>query len=288
MDDFHLIFCDPVTKNNEVEIPFTVTGTDASWRWLDCLYETIYVRGQMAANNRWSGFETGAESIDDICERLNRNISICRSYHPTLFDFEAKPDMTQQDFNWMHTYFEKYRGEMMEPHPLYNSGTDKYRDAVELLNIDIHLMETLPKGLKRANFNFKSGVMGRLGPNDYDAYEFDRKANTLYLQYNMRGKTLYDVFYDQDNVIGNAHIKRAEFCGADFSLNVFGWSSEFREQRIVDVKKWWAENREFLSSLGFEEGDPANTFGWIPVAHTDHDLESLLEPRQFLKGAKFW
>jgi hypothetical protein len=288
MADFHLIFCDPNTKRNEIEIPFTLTDKDISWRWLKNLHEAIYVRGQVAANNRWSGFETNADTPEKICNRMNYHIGICRKYYPELYNFEANPDMTQDHFNWLHTFFEKYRGELLEPHPLYANGTQEYKDSVEMLNIEIHLLENLPKKIKRANFNFKTGVMERILPSDYPEFELNRTPNTLYLQYNMRGKTLYDIFVDDDYHIGDDHIKRAEWMGADFSLTVFGWTDEFRQKTIADVKSWWDRRRNFLSSLGFEEGDPANTFGFVPLARTNEDLNSLLEPRQFLKGARFW
>ena len=109
--DLILTFCDPITKENEIEIPFTLTGSDISWRWLGYLYDTIHVKGMVAKNNRWSNFTP--ESPQQICDRINQTVDVCRKYHPELFvDLCAKPEMTQEHYNWMHTYFEKYRGEM--------------------------------------------------------------------------------------------------------------------------------------------------------------------------------
>jgi len=288
MPDFHLIFCDPVTKDNEVEIPFTLTGTDVSWRWFDCLYHTTQVNGVVADNNRWSGWETNRDTAQDICNRINDHLAVCRATHPKEFDITCSPDMSQDDFNKMHTYFEVYRGELLKPHPYFTNGTDEFRNALEQLNIDIHLFEQVDTKNKSARFNFPGGVLHRLEAKDNLLFEVNKIPNTLYLMFNMRGKNLMDFINDDDDHIGDENIRRYEWNGADFRLEISGWSEEQRLERMKLIDDVWHQHHDYLSSLGFHKGDPTNTVGWLPLATSDIDIAELVEPRQFLKGAKFW
>jgi len=292
MADFYLQFCDPNSKKDIIEIPFTLTGTDVSWKWLEHLYKAIYLDKQTAKNDRWYGWDVNRDTSEKICDRLNNHLEIARKYHPEEFkDICASPNMCQEDFNKMHKYFEIFRGELDNPHEFFKNGTDEFKRAVEQFNIDIHLFENLQSGGIGANFNFsyKFENFEELTYEDKKLFEVNLKDNTIYLEFNMRGKTLYDMYSDDDDYVGLDNVRRYKWIGPDFCLNIRGWSEQKRNNRLKDIDEWWNRKHNLLSSLGYTKGDPNNTFGWIPLATAEIDnIKDLIEPRQFLKGSRFW
>ena len=288
MSDFHLIFCDPQDHNDIVEIPFSLTGTNASQCWFEHFYAAIYKDGLIAKNNRWIGWPDG-DTTETICDRINHNIAICRKSHPKEFDRDCSPNMTQEDFNILHTYFEIYRGELDNPHQFYIDGTEEFRESIEQLNIDIHLFEHLGSIDRKADFNFAYSGRTKLTEDDNMLFEVDKNANTLYLEYDMSGKNLMVIIMDEDEHIGDANIRRYQWIGCDFRLSIRQWTAEQKATRLAKIKDFWHRKGNWLNSLGYYEGNPNNTLGWLPLAHADIDnIESFIAPRQFLKGAKFW
>lgn len=196
--------------------------------------------------------------------------------------------MTTDDFNKMHTYFEIYRGELFEPHPIFTSGTPEFRECIEMLNIDIHLFEQVHNSNKMANFNFPTIDFVPLKATDCCLFELHKKPNTIYLEFNMRGKTLMDYYHDDDDHVGDENIRRFEWVGPDFLLNIDGMTPEQISKKEEDIEKWWDRKQNYLNNLGYYKGDPNNTFGIFPLATADIEIEDIIEPRQYLKGATFW
>ena len=288
MPDFHLIFCDPVTKDNEVEIPFNLTGTSVSDTWFAYLYDAIHVQGLTAGNDRWYGWPN-KETHQDMCDVINYHLDVCRKYHPNEFDMSCSPNMTQDDFNRLHTYFEKYRGELDNPHPYFTNGTDEYRNSIETVNIYVHKFESIDHSDARANFNFAYSGRRQFTEEENKLFVVDKTKNVLHMEFNMRGKTLMDFIIDEDDHVGEENIRRHKWITADFKLSIDGWTAKQVHRNLERIEDVWHRKGNFLNSLGYYKGDPNNTLGCLPVAHAvDDEIESKIQHRQFLKGARFW
>ena len=287
MTDFHLIFCDPKNPEDRVEIPFKLTGSNASQKWLLHLYKAMAIQGKIPLNHRWCGWEGNIEAISD---RINEWIDVARKYHPEIFnELRASDNPTQDELNYLHTWFEIYRGELENPHPLFRNGTQEYQDAIENLNLEIHAYERAVRKYKTANFNFQyDHEFSLLLPEDKAEFEMMRYPNSLYLEYNMRGKSLFVYFMDDDDHVGPDNIRTYKYLNADFALRINGWSEQELKEHREKEEFMWHRKENFLNSLGYYRGDPNNTFGFLRLAYSEwDDIESLIEPRQFLCGAKF-
>ena len=290
MADFELIFCNPQTKEDKVSIPFTLTGSTASQKWLLHLQKAMEFQNKLPLNNRWSGW-SNEESKEQIRNKISYYVDVASKHHPEIFkDIHIEEIIPQDTLNYLHSLFENYRGHKLNPHPLYESGTEDYKNAIDELNIYIHKYERTNSESKTANFNFQyDHEMNVLTLEDRQEYEVMRHSNSLYLEFNTIGKALYVFFTDDDQHVDIKDIKRYEYLNADFTLYINGWSEEKIKKEKQRIDKKWHTLGNALNAAGFYRDDPNNTLGFLRLAHSEYDdIESLIEPRQFLCGAKFW
>ena len=229
-----------------------------------------------------------------MAEELNRLISICEKERPGYFNFVAHENMSQDDFNKMHVWFEIYRGEIYKPHEFFLNGTFEFKYAVERFNQVIHMWELIDPETNRykttkINFDIFHGKVIELEKDDLNNFRFECFDDTIYLSYIMRGKNIMDLWQDNDHHIGDANIRPYKYLGSSFLLMIKGPSEEKMLQNKIEFDKWFHNNSNYLNSLGFYKDDVKSTIGYLPLAHsTLSEIKSIIEPRQFLKKIKIF
>lgn len=292
--DLILTFCDPITKDNEYNIPFVLANNNTAIKWLRMLYEDIYIHKRKWNNDRYVGFETNALSKKTMAEELNSLIAICEKERPGHFKFVANENMSQDDFNRMHVWFEIYRGPIFKPHPFFTNGSNEFKYAIERFNQLIHMWEQIGKYENKKNkfminFDIYGGVCTKLSEEDILNFDLNITDNTIYLSYIMRGKNLVDLWVDNDHHVGDENIRSYKFLGSNFLLMGTGWMPEERVANKEKFNQWFEKNSNYLNSLGFRKNDPTCTVGWLPLAHsTIINLKEIIEPRQFLKKIRIF
>lgn len=290
--DLVLTFCNPITKENEFDIPFKLANNSTSPKWLKMLYHDIYVNQCRWNNSRYVGFTTNSLTKDSLAKELNQLIAICEKERPGHFKFVAHANMSQDDFNSMHVWFETYRGKYLDPHHFFKTGTPEFKAAIERFNEIIHIWEKLDRYRQNdqalITFNF-GGNKTELDEEDMKNFEFERRDDTLYLGYKMTGKTLLDVCFDEDDHVGNDNIQPFRFLSSDFQLNTKGLTREQLSMHKQRFDKWFERNSNYLASLGFRRDDPRCTIGRLPLAHSlISNIREIIEPRQFLKNIRIF
>lgn len=271
-----------------------LANNSTSLKWLKILYQDIYVNKCTWNNDRYVGFSTNPLDKKKMSEELNHLISICEKERPGHFNFIAHENMSQDDFNRMHVWFETYRGELNNPHDFFISGTKKFKDAIERFNQLIHMWEKLDRydkndGMSISTFDVYGGNIERLEEEDMSNFILKKTDNTIYLSYIMRGKNLIDIWTDSDHHVGDDNIRPYMFLGSNFFLSTKGWGKEETDKNTKDFNSWFERNSNFLNSLGFYRDDPKCTIGWLPLAYsTLPEIKSIIEPRQYLKCIKIF
>ena len=230
-----------------------------------------------------------------MAEELNYLISICEKERPGHFRFTAHENMSQDDFNKMHIWFEIYRGEINNPHDFFSRGTKQFKYAIERFNQVIHMWEKIEKYQQNKELCFITydifdGKNEDLQDEDFLNFKFKRYDNTIYLSYNMRGKNLLDVWIDEDIHIGDNNIRPYRYLSSNFVLRSKGWSKKETVEKQKDFTEWFERNSNYLNSLGFYKDEPKCTIGWLPLAHSTikENIKFIIEPRQFLKQIKIF
>lgn len=271
-----------------------LANNSTSLKWLKILYEDIYINKCTWNNDRYVGFNTNALDKKKMSEELNYLISICEKERPGHFNFVAHENMSQEDFNRMHVWFEIYRGEIFKPHQFFIEGTREFRYAIERFNQVIHMWEKLDKyktddNMSIVTFDIERGKIVNLDYDDLLNFKLQKYNNTIYLSYIMRGKNLVDLWIDQDDHIGDDNIRPYEFLGSSFILGTKGWSDQEVSNKQKDFESWFNRNSNFLNSIGYYKGDSKCTIGWLPLAHSIlPEIKSIIEPRQYLKKIKIF
>jgi len=291
-----LTFCDRITKENEYDIPFVLANNSTSIKWLKLLYDDIYITKCDWSNNRFVGFDDPTETSNRFKNEMNEIIDICEKERPGHFNIKITNDMTQNDFNKIHTWFEVYRGELYKPHKFFLEGSDKFKYAIERFNQLIHMWEKIDHFEKTNSAMLTVDILGpqhiiELEDEDYNNFEFMKYPNTIQLAFISRGKNLINFWRDGDEHIGEHNIGPYKYLGSTFSLvaKENGWDTETLNYEKNSFNNWFDRKSNYLNSLGFYKDDPRSCIGWLPLAHSlIPNIKEIIQPRQYLKNIKIF
>ena len=281
-----LTFCNPETMEDEYPIPFTIHNNPTAIKWLKLLHTDITVNKCTWSNNRFVGFDIDDTKKSRLADEINDILSICDMERPGHFTKWIGEDLSQEDLNEVHLYVENFRGDYDTPHEFFRKGTDRFQLAVERLNQVIHEWEAIDNGngpYVEVDFYGPGGTLD-IEDEDRAYFDIEKHDGTIYLSYNMRGKTAFAVAMDDDHVVGDQNIQPYKYIKSNFMMVTEGWS----EQRTIDNKEkfdsWFVRNGNYLNSLGLYKDDPKLTVGNLPLAYTTTpDIKSIVETRMFLK-----
>ena len=228
-------------------------------------------------------------SQERIITVLNQSIDVINEKYPGSIPVKAEVGMSQEQMNHLHTYFEKFRGVMSKPHPLYQAGSIELREAFDNLNIMIHRYEDSgysqrQMGVGVPKFYLIFGLSEKikrypLAEEDYQEFTFEHKFGDLLVNYCEVGKPLHDVWRDGDKEIGAEAILPLRFYSADgLALFASEVDANLSQSFKAEFNDWWDLHASRLAELGFVKNDPRNAVGHLVVAELDRE-QALLKGR---------
>ncbi len=246
--------------------------------------------GYMYKRERFYNFPRGYFTRDRVISLLQEHIATINEAYPGLVDYPVYRQMGQEDMNRLHTYFERFRGPLLDPSPYYKEGSPEVKYAFDEVNLLIHRFEDCefadnekPKGNPRfvAAFGLDNKIKRYpLEDKDYELFDLDEPYGCLRLNYCEVGKHLMDVFNDRDHEIGDEAIKPLRYYSADFFVDFNPKANKAASENYLKaLYQWWDENEEKLEGLGFHKHDPKNAVGNIKLA----DLESKMSHEQIVE-----
>ena len=107
-------------------------------------------------------------------------------------------DQPQDYFNYLHSKFEKLSGNYGSPTRLFALSNEELRTAIRNLNYFVHLVEDTTNKTPNLyiSFNKDQYIRHELDEADYDFFEFNFPAGTLFLHYVELGKEFIDLYQD--------------------------------------------------------------------------------------------
>ncbi len=256
-------------KNNidELTLEFETYDTPIAQKWAEELKALVLRNPNLKENNRLYQFPDQWKLEDIVAELKDRadKINNYKFYIPETIDLS----INQELLNQLHKYFEEMRGGILNPGEYYLSAPDDIKVAIEDYNVLIHRTEdTLNAAVRGINrprivITFQDRKRYELEEEDYDHFSLDIKFGEVYINYCEVGKPLWDVFKDNDKVVGDQNIRPLKWYSADMLIYFF--NGGYRN-RIDSFWSWWDNNQAQLSSLGFTKNDKKLSIGHIPVA----------------------
>lgn len=258
----------------EYSLTYKVYDTPIALKWYDSLYKQVTeVCNKVKEPDRLYNFPNESWNEVKIVTELNKCIEIINSKTRVILH-NAYVGMPQEQLNHLHHYFEKLRGSSVNPADFYLHASVEEQLALERYNVIIHRAENFylenkintSKISPRIVVTFNSRKKQLLDDEDYKYFTLHRKFGEVYINYCEVGKPLYDVYKDNDDIVGEDNIRPLKWYSPDFTAYYFNRPKETVENFLQGMDKWWDQNNTQLSELGFIKNDPKNSIGNIPVA----------------------
>lgn len=283
-----------ITFNHEFDLTFQVHDTSIAQRWADALSEGLE-KYPLDDPKRFYGFDDIETEKAAAVERICQTIDIINAHSPII---DRKPyGVDDQDtLNYLHHIFEVYHGLLdQQTHPYYVSAPASVQKALADLNVDVHRCEN---ALRNPGPRFTCTWYGlpktRLyEPNDFSLLTNEYKFGDVYINYVEIGKTLEDLFYDNDNYIAPEAFRPLKHFSADFVVKFFDVDPAIAAREADRMWAYYYSHLDEFTQLGWGEGvgRAALNPGLIPVASLQSGLKqetilTLLQPRQNITEVK--
>jgi hypothetical protein len=280
MSLIELVLAKPESVDDELSLLFQLRDTAIAKKYGDALAASQ----QLSIYNphRFYNFPNSGIDRQALAERINQCVAAVNGYAPGLITVRAEAQMDQDRLNRLHHYFEILRGPVLAPAEFMRRAPLSVKLALEQLNLAIHHFESYERNELATGrgtepsaaivVTFDRRQRQALADEDYAHFTKQTAFGSWHINYCEVGKPLWDVYQDQDKVIGDANVRPLRYYSPDAAVD-FGPTKTAAEHAAMREGLWtrWTENEPTLRRLGFERGDPKNAIGSIPVADLIRD-----------------
>lgn len=260
MNRFYLEFQNDTCTSN---LEFEVYDTPIANKWYQELSYIIGLGSNIREPERMYGFNNSNWNEQYIIDKINQAIIKINEWRP-IIDIQATSNASNDLCNRLHKFFEMMRGGALTPSEIYLAAPNDIKKTIEDYNVWIHTLEDFLRFNKpRLVVTFDNFRRHMLADDDYNYFSLDTKFGEVYVNYCEVGKTLFDVFEDQDDIVGDDNIRPLKYYSAEMSIYFFNSSLTTIMPQFWD---WWDKNILHLESLGFVKNDKKLAIGKIPVA----------------------
>lgn len=258
-------------KENKIEyILIEPIGSDLSNIWLKQFDHLLATHKEKIFQKNFSllGFNNDYRTSDNICDDLDKSIDIinCKTNNKILEDYSILRKSNDQSLlNRLHHHFEIRQGQLWSPSQELFSADGETRNAICYLNHCCHELEawydTLGKiKTGRTNGYFYYNLLGITDRIEIDTKfkkDFTRNITDglVYLHYAQTGKTWFEAYLDNDDVVDISNISEHRIISGEFNC-YFGPGFE-----IPTDKKFI----QWLESKGMNIENENLGIGYAPV-----------------------
>jgi hypothetical protein len=269
----------------------------------------------------WAGSE---RNIDYLVKELNTSIEQINSFqfadpyekiHPFRtndFQYSSQLPIGKQPkqgkrlkheaCNLLHRHFEDLQGTAWQLSPYYKQADYKTKYAIRQLNNICHEIESWVNADRKAALEpewmrpsqittFLNAPRYDLHPEDYELFKqnrYDRELGGVYLHWSQVGKTLYEVFRDEEAPRMTdamcSEINHQKYYSGEFDIE---WGDTITECQHDFKRKEMDQYRAWLKDNGYDWDDPALSLGYIKIGQVDMKLafgdKSFLEVYDVMK-----
>jgi hypothetical protein len=224
-----------LTLVDDFKLVFDIMNTSIAQRWATEITKDY----PLYEVNRFKSWPNDGKDLEYYRNNLSEQIRIVNNYAPVINNTEIK---SQDDLNYLHKFFEDLRGPASSGTEFFNNAPREVQLAVEQFNVLIHECEHV---IRNANYpevvvTYSDRPRFKLIADDFEHFTFKWEFGCVYINYCEVGKTLLDVFKDQDLYVGDANVKPLEYYSSDFVIK-FGPSTpeEVYEYRLKKFNEWY-------------------------------------------------
>ena len=282
----------PLDRKDLIDYTIAVYDDPMARRWYLALQDLVRRNQYLEKNFCFLGFPDSARNLDFICQELTwaRNqingffqdrYHIVETYTPDLLRDPVTLDPNQATMNLLHNHFEHLQGTVWQLSDYYRRADYQTKFAIRQLNNLCHEAESLmlsqrkqarqPEWVRPTQITTFLNAPRIEFPTEYkttfDETRYDRVFGGVYLHWTQIGKTLYEVYVDEngadiDQTTCDA-ITHLRYYSGEFDIEwardvTHGGLYPWHTDRMIGFRAWIERN-------GFDPTDPEYNFGYHPV-----------------------
>ena len=189
--------------------------------------------------------------------------------------------------NLLHRYFEELQGTAWKISDYYKQADTETKYAIRQLNNLCHEIENWVLSYRKSIVDpawmrpsqittFLNAPRYDLHEEDYELFKenrYNRELGGVYLHWSQVGKTLYEVFRDEDAPVMTdamcSEINHQKYYSGEFDIE---WGDTITEETHTFKKKEMDEFRKWLKQNNYDWNDPKLSLGYIKIGQIDMKL----------------
>lgn len=292
----------PLDHSDQLTYNIEVCDNPIAQDWIKALKEILINGNQLEKNYCFLGFPDTARDITYLTKELNLSIQIINNffddykieeiYTPETIRIGLDPN--QDLMNCLHNHFERLQGTVWKLSTYYKRADHETKYAIRQLNNICHELESLILSLRKKttapDWVRSSQITTFLMCNRYDLKPehkelflengYDREFGGVYMHWTQIGKTLFEVFRDEDapeltdtvcEAITELKYYSGEFdveWGNSVYLNgPFPWHNDEQNR----FKEWLIKNKR-------DPADSSLSLGYLPIGQIDLSVFNTSDP----------
>lgn len=278
---------------SDFDLEFDLIPHSVTKKWLKHAAMFIAAGQPWDDPERFYNFPKSKFDKTAVVDHLKTLVQIVKDYAPNTVPREFGDELTQDDLNYLHHVFEIYHGlyDQQDTNDFFNSAPKEVQDALGDLNIWIHRYEAL-NNIPRfvATWKYKP-YRDQLDDSEYSLFDLGEQWGDLIVNYCEIGKTLYDLWHDNDQYIAdNAFLPLKHVC-FDFTVRFSNKTAEEVEATKASIWEYYDQRRDFFTAQGYPKYDPKLSLGFITIGKIRHsgskqDLIDTIAQHQKFKTIK--
>ena len=285
----------PLDKTDTIDYVINAYDTPMGLRWFAALQDILQRNLYLEKNFCFLGFPDTQRDLDYICRELfwakheiNHFFRGEYEIEENYFPRDLRPDginPNQDLMNKLHNHFEILQGTVWGLSDWYKRADYTTKFAIRQLNNLCHEAESLmlsqrkkqqaPEWVRPSQITTFLNAPRYDFPNEYKTTfaetRYDRRFGEVYLHWTQIGKTLYEVYRDEQGIdIDKATcdaITHLRYYSGEFDIEwaqtvAYNGPHPWHTKEMDSFKKWLLRN-------GFSLEDVQYNYGYHPVAHVD-------------------
>ena len=292
-----VVLRDPLNFNDTVDYTITTNESELSTDWIKALKGELQSGHLLEKNYCFMGFPKTARTSEYLCGELAEHIAtinnffpdyqITESYTPDTvrgFDY-AENGVNHDTMNHLHNHFERLQGTVWGLSNWYKRADYATKYAIRQLNNICHEIENLilsqrklatdPYWVRPSQITtFLQAQRHELNDSHRQGFVtngYDRVLGGVYMHWTQIGKTLYEVFRDEDapeltDTVCEA-INELRFYSGEFDVEwandvVLNGGHPWHDKEQNAFKEWLIKNNR-------DPADPKLSLGYLPLGQID-------------------
>lgn len=268
---------------------YSIFRTEIASKWLSELQKTLDLGTQLDDPERLYGFTGSKYTLEYCVDTINGFVDTINAYKPVCERY-INYNYTQDDLNYLHNIFERYHGlyDAQDSSDWYSEAPKAVQHALGQLNIYIHRLESIG-GYARFVCTFSSDQRPRIpfAPEDYEHFSLQEQWGGLYINYCEIGKTLVDMYRDDDQHIGDEAFIPQQYFKSDFNAKFTHHTEEEYTELERNVLNYYHKHKEKFITLGYTT--PKFALGSIQVGQLSFpsDCDKKIFEKEYLSNYTF-